>query len=364
MSDQTPRQAGKPALPAGSLEESPVLRVAIHQAIIEAAEELDTEPSSSTLSAYYFEGVLPLNENKDRILDFLTVHPEVATDILEVFEMERALDSEVPPRGEWLELWSMLQDIEPDTSTPVDLLHEAIRSWTPSPGEFRLDQVSEFVQALAVWIDDLSTWSGLEEQDRFILREALLLSCFPVLVLYRRSDLDGATRYLVEEWTSVGSHLGLPVAAYGSKQQPTLTVAADEHSSQSQSRWLAAYTAAVVQQIHEGKVVSDCERTIDKLLSSLILSYSQVGKILGASAETVHAWQSGTAEIPSDKRATLVVVGDCVSRLLSTFDAQRLPYVVRRPADLFEGGTALDWILEGRIREVVDRYDLLLRYQV
>jgi hypothetical protein len=40
-----------------------------------------------------------------------------------------------------------------------------------------------------------------------------------------------------------------------------------------------------------------------------------------------------------------------------------LPTGIRRPAELFDGETALAWILRGRIAEVADRYETALLYQ-
>ncbi len=41
----------------------------------------------------------------------------------------------------------------------------------------------------------------------------------------------------------------------------------------------------------------------------------------------------------------------------------RLAEAIRRPAPLFDGRSALDWILEGRFSEVADRYEIAFRYQ-
>jgi len=49
--------------------------------------------------------------------------------------------------------------------------------------------------------------------------------------------------------------------------------------------------------------------------------------------------------------------------MLEIFRPERLFQVVRRKADLFDGESALEWILRGRVAEVADRYELALSYQ-
>ncbi len=41
----------------------------------------------------------------------------------------------------------------------------------------------------------------------------------------------------------------------------------------------------------------------------------------------------------------------------------RLPQVIRRPVDIFDGHSALEWILLGRIEEVAKRYEVAFAYQ-
>jgi len=52
-----------------------------------------------------------------------------------------------------------------------------------------------------------------------------------------------------------------------------------------------------------------------------------------------------------------------LTRLLALFRPERLPEVIQRPADLFDGERALDWIRRGRAAEVADRYEMALSYQ-
>jgi hypothetical protein len=53
---------------------------------------------------------------------------------------------------------------------------------------------------------------------------------------------------------------------------------------------------------------------------------------------------------------------EATNLLLRIFRRDRLPEAIRRPAALFGGDSALEWILEGRITEVADLYDRALTF--
>lgn len=102
---------------------------------------------------------------------------------------------------------------------------------------------------------------------------------------------------------------------------------------------------------------------IERLAKSLDLSYDQLGQMLGVSGESVRRWQVGKIAIPAERCARIAELGAAVTRLSALIKADRLAEAVRRPAALFEGDRALDWILRGKLPEVVDRYELALLYQ-
>ena len=52
-----------------------------------------------------------------------------------------------------------------------------------------------------------------------------------------------------------------------------------------------------------------------------------------------------------------------LSRLPAIFPPERLPQVIRREAELFDGKPAVDWIVRGRIADVAERYESALAYQ-
>jgi transcriptional regulator with XRE-family HTH domain len=96
---------------------------------------------------------------------------------------------------------------------------------------------------------------------------------------------------------------------------------------------------------------------------ALDLSFDQFGRALGVSGETIRRWESGAVAIPEAQWSVVTLLDQEVQRLERLFAPDRLPLAIRRPAELFAGRTALDWILEGRAQEVADRYEAALLYQ-
>lgn len=100
-----------------------------------------------------------------------------------------------------------------------------------------------------------------------------------------------------------------------------------------------------------------------RLQTTLGLSRDEIGRVFGVDADTVERWRDGLDLITSERFADFQEVADSLNLLEATFLPDRLPDVIRRPASLFDGERALDWILRGRIKEVAERYDRLLMYQ-
>lgn len=102
---------------------------------------------------------------------------------------------------------------------------------------------------------------------------------------------------------------------------------------------------------------------LGRLRTCLDLSQEDLGTMLGTTGGDIRAWESGEAEIPEMTFARLITAGNALDRMLWLFRPDRLPQVIRRRADAFEGERALEWILDGRIAEVADRYDAGLSYR-
>lgn len=95
----------------------------------------------------------------------------------------------------------------------------------------------------------------------------------------------------------------------------------------------------------------------------LEMSHEDLARIFRVSGETVRRWERGQVQIPAARLAELQRMAAAADRLEALFVPSRLPQVIRRPAELFGGETALEWIERGRISEVADRYETALRYQ-
>lgn len=103
-------------------------------------------------------------------------------------------------------------------------------------------------------------------------------------------------------------------------------------------------------------------RHIYNLAWSLDFSHEDIGAMLGLTGADVAAWENGSAPLPEPVLGKLRSANAALDQLLTLFVAARLPQVIRRRAEAFNGERALDWILDGRISEVADRYESGLAY--
>lgn len=127
--------------------------------------------------------------------------------------------------------------------------------------------------------------------------------------------------------------------------------------------WSLLYHQAVEQVITRSSALDPTRTALRALMTRLELSQDDTGRMLGVSGETVRRWERGATGIPADRRAAILAAEAGLRRLQDLFRRERLATAIRRPADLFGGERALDWILRGRIAEVADRYETALLYQ-
>jgi hypothetical protein len=123
------------------------------------------------------------------------------------------------------------------------------------------------------------------------------------------------------------------------------------------------YRLALFRFESEETVSNDGRQVLRELIATLKISFDDLGKMFKVSGETVRRWENGTSSLPVDKTATILSTRAPLDKLLQIFQPERLPVVIRRDADLFDGERALDWILRGRIADVASRYEVTLRYQ-
>lgn len=104
------------------------------------------------------------------------------------------------------------------------------------------------------------------------------------------------------------------------------------------------------------KSLSDAREALD-------LSFDQLGRVFHVSGETVRRWETGAISMPEAYWAIATSLAQDTERLQHLFEPHRLPMVLRRPAEMFAGRTAMDWIFDGRIQETADLYEAALLYQ-
>jgi len=350
---------------AGSLQRSPILWQALHRLVSEQAEQLDPAPSTEELLAYVTGGGSLSEQKLEHIRDYLAVYPEALLSVgeqglPEPTQKARAKEAEI-----WSELWQRLRQVGKDPR--IDRARSALRALARRAGvaqqELQPGRIRSFVAALLDVISELSTTLDLPDRDSRLLDQAALQGSFPVLVLSCRRHYAAAARYLVSEWQAVGESLGLLQPGSGT-ETPSLAEESGGFTLRSSERELLwNFQAAVLELLRSSAAQRRGRETIDVILSSLGLSYAQAGQLLGVSAVTVRRWHRRATAIATEKLALLAEVEDAIGRLSAMFLAERLPQVIRREADLFDGEAALTWILQARIGEVADRYEGLLGYQ-
>lgn len=304
-------------------------------------------------------------------------HPEELEAIGELSFLETEPSpplAEAERRALWLVLRRRLRnlgeaaDSDPRIKNTLAAIKDWISEFSPEPEcNPHVDQIRGFVLALGTWIAALNAAAGLQVSQASILRQAVLQSSFPVLKLCLRGQLRLAARYLISEWLRVAASLEveLPGPEIFAIDLRT-SFSANRHNvpiRSSERRLLWTFQSAVLQILREEEALREGLEGLIDLRTTLDLDAGQLGRLLHVPVDTVRRWEMGEEPIPQGITATLVEAQDSLQRLKSMFLPARLSQIIRRPAELFGGDSALEWILHGRIRQVTDRYDLLLRYQ-
>jgi hypothetical protein len=90
---------------------------------------------------------------------------------------------------------------------------------------------------------------------------------------------------------------------------------------------------------------------LGRVLDAWGLSKAEAGRMFGVSRQAVDKWlQRG---VPADRRVTVADLHAVTDLLLRYLKRDRVPAVVRRPADRLEGGSMLDWARSGRTAELL-----------
>jgi transcriptional regulator with XRE-family HTH domain len=108
-------------------------------------------------------------------------------------------------------------------------------------------------------------------------------------------------------------------------------------------------------------LVDDLDRRLEtgplsRFMTLWGLSGAELGRCFGVSRQAVSRWlESGVPPGRAEAVADLAAATDLLGRYVKR---ERIPAVVRRPADFLCGSSLLDLALEGRHREV---YDAMVR---
>jgi transcriptional regulator with XRE-family HTH domain len=229
-----------------------------------------------------------------------------------------------------------------------------------------LGAIRDFVQEVGACVDLLNTAAGVKEEPAALLRNSVISSSFPALLMLRREEPRAALSFLIEEWRRTADTLGEALIL------PTLESSGSEVrerripyglSMEMERELLTLYNTAVFEMLLTTENQGRGRDVLRRLMTQLSLSYDQLGRAFGVSGETIRRWERGSHEIPADRMAVLVEAEAALRRLVTIFRPERLAQVLRRKTGLFGDESGLDWIFRGRMTDVADRYEMALSYQ-
>jgi hypothetical protein len=102
---------------------------------------------------------------------------------------------------------------------------------------------------------------------------------------------------------------------------------------------------------------------IQRVATLLALSSGELARLLDVSREGLRRWLGG-ASVASDRWQTIDELNDTVEQLGRYLKPDRLPAVIRRPAESLGGATPLDWLVARRYQDLLFTYQRALSYQV
>lgn len=248
----------------------------------------------------------------------------------------------------------------------VEAVSRNLGSWRRSAARLRHPDpvaVRSLLDELTKALETLNRAAGLEAGAARLARNTALHGSFPVLLLLREGEAEAASRRLLRLWTETLQDLGWAdsrITALAGEVAEPHRLAVDPGGG---ADLLPLFNVTLFGRLTEEESQERDRRTLARLAELLHLSFDQLGRMLGVSGETVRRWAQGSHRVPEERSARIALAAAALGRLLEIFQPQRLVQVVRRRADLFEGESALDWVLRGKITEVADRYELALSYQ-
>jgi transcriptional regulator with XRE-family HTH domain len=140
----------------------------------------------------------------------------------------------------------------------------------------------------------------------------------------------------------------------------------DEDSSVGAHVWgtaAIAFFALLGDMPQRGQLDAEARLVLTRLHKTLGLTQEDIASMLDVtSAAVVAELQSGRRPVPILVVAQLREWDTALDKLESIFLPERLASLIRRPAEIFDGASAIELIREGRLTEVAARYDRAFQY--
>lgn len=238
----------------------------------------------------------------------------------------------------------------------ISLAHAEFESFEPPDAEdlqgFEVSDARKFAEHVQVVVETLNRTTHAEVPSLLVVQDSFsaLLAWF--------TDRERSFRVVVDRWAELAG------AAREVQRSTEPLLHASWVAQQQLIDVQASFQLAVEELLRAQSGGEKARLAVRSLMSHLDLSFEQIGRMFKVSGETARRWSRGSHPVPSGRVAQIAASQAALDRLLSVFRPEALPGVIRRQADLFEGETALDWILRGRIDEVADRYESTLAYQM
>jgi hypothetical protein len=253
------------------------------------------------------------------------------------------------------------------TASVEDLINEI-----PNPPAELISSERRDLETVRRWIDWVLSGVyrlnircfGDSEVSPFV-RELVLQNAFPAVIYSWHGGSAIGKSSLVHAWLDSSLLAGLDTERLDSlrslflHQWPVSTL----NLTAGDAELLAIFNAAVGERMVAERAEWQGRQVIRDLVVRLGLTTFEVAAMLDVPEDIVKDWESGRSRIPADSLDRLQVASAALSRLLGVFRPDRLPQVIRRDAELFDGGPALEWIKRGRITEVAEKYESILAYQ-
>jgi len=118
--------------------------------------------------------------------------------------------------------------------------------------------------------------------------------------------------------------------------------AADTVMAEAGDEWTRSFVAELGLRMHR--------ESLEQFLSVWQISAAEAARVFGVSRQAVAQWR--TAGVPGDRLVALADGSGATELLLRYVRPDRIPAVVRRPADVLGGASLLSMAQDGRTAEV------------